>query len=118
VKHIVKWLAMILASAILLSVIGLCWVWHRTEDLELAFERVQRGDSQARVVELFDQPPYVTTDAATNTSWDGAWADRTNRVTSVCHFHFYPPLSICAESWEIGFADHSNAVTKFHIVSP
>lgn len=84
----------------------------------LAYERVQRGDSEARVAELFGQTPYVTTDFDTNTSWDGVWADRTNGVTSVCLFHFYPPFSVCAESWEIGFDDHSNAVKRFHILSP
>jgi hypothetical protein len=117
-KLTVIWLVAILANVFLFALIWACWVWDRTDYLGQAFERVQKGDSQTRVVELFGQPPYITTDHDTNTSWDGVWADRTNGVTSVRLLHFYPPFSICGESWEVGFNDHSNAVKKFHILSP
>ena len=117
-KHLIKWLALILVIVILLSVIWLCWVWHRTEVLGQTFVRVQRGDSQARVVALFGQPRFITSDLQTNINWDEEWVDKTNGVRCIQQFHYCPPFTICGEEWVVGFDDHSNAVAKYHIVSP
>ena len=94
-----------------------CWVWHRTDVLGRTFERVQRGDSQARVVELFGQPRFVTSELQTNINWDESWS-ATNGERCVQQFHFCPPFTICGEEWIVGFDEHSHAVAKYHIVSP
>jgi hypothetical protein len=31
---------------------------------------------------------------------------------------FFPPFSVCGEGWVFGFDDHSNAVKRYHLVSP
>jgi hypothetical protein len=99
-------------------VLWAAWVWHRTEILDQAFSQVHQGDSPARVIELFGQSPLVTTDVETNIGWDETWANKMSGVKCVKQFHFYPPFTICGESWIVGFDERSNAVTKFHIVSP
>jgi hypothetical protein len=87
------------------------------EALARAFAQVQRGDSPARVIELFGQSAQVTTNVETNINWDETW-DKTNGIKCVRQFHFYPPFTICGESWVVGFDEHSNAVAKYHLVSP
>ena len=109
-KIVVMSLATIVAGAFLFAVIWGFWVWHRTNNLQQSFERVQKGDSETRVVELFGQTPYVTTNFVTNTSWDGVFTPGTNAAGTVRVLHFYPPFSICGESWEVGFDAHSNAL--------
>jgi hypothetical protein len=119
VKLVVKCLAVILASTIFCAVIWICWVWHRTDDLALAFARVQHGDSAAQVVEIFRQPPtFIGTELQTNIDWDESWLTATSGVRCVQQFHFCPPFSICGEEWVVGFDERSNAVAKYHIVSP
>ena len=113
--HTIKWL---LVGIFIFVVLSVGWVWHRTAALGGAFAQVQRGDSSVRVVELFGQPPYVTTNVETTINWDEVWVDKTNGIKCVRQFHFSPPLSICGESWVVGFDEHSNAVSKYHIVSP
>lgn len=117
-KRVFIWLKVVTASVFLFAIIWFCWVWHRTNDLERAFERVQKGDSQTRVVELFRQAPYITTNFDTNICWGDVWTQRTNGATSVRLLNFYPPFSIFSESWGVGFDDHTNAIEKFHICSP
>ena len=117
-KAVLKWLRAITAIIFLFAIIWVGWIWQRTNHLEQAYERIQKGDSQTRVIQLFGQSPHVTADFDTNTSWDDVWEDRTNGVAFVRLLYFYPPFSICGESWEIGFDDHSNAVKKFHLLSP
>lgn len=117
-KPIVKWLAVIVASLFLGAIIWVCWVWKCTEDCNNAFLRVQRGDSPARVIELCGQPARVTMGLETNMPWeDSREIDWTNGPC-VQEFHYYPPFSIVGESWEIGFNDQSNAVSKYHFLSP
>jgi hypothetical protein len=111
----------LLASALVVFVfliLWVAWVWHRTESLEQAFSKVHQGDSPAQVIELFTQSPLVTTDVETNIGWDETWTNMSGSVKCVKQFHFYPPFTICGESWAVGFDEHSNVVSKFHIVSP
>ena len=117
-KPTFKWLVLILAIVSVLSILWLSWAWHRTEVLGWAFARVQRGDSQARVLELFGDPRFVTSNLETNIYWDVDRVNQTNGVRCIQQFHFCPPFTICGEEWVVGFDDQSNAVTKFHIVSP
>jgi len=116
--RIVKLFAKLLAVLFVSLVFWVCWVWHRTEVLGQTFARVQRGDSLARVVELFGQPRFVTLDLQTNINWDEEWVDKTNGVRCIQQFHYCPPFTICGEEWVVGFDAHSNAVAKYHIVSP
>ena len=115
VKRIVKWLAV---SVFVFVVVWTGWVWHRTAALARAFAEVRRGDSPTRVVELFGRPSRVTTDIETTINWDEEWLDKTNGVRCIRQFHFCPPFTICGESWVVGFDQSSNAVSKYHIVSP
>ena len=94
------------------------WVWHRTSALQRALAEVRRGDSPKRVIEVLGQHPYVTGDVETNINWDEVWLDKTSGVRCVCQFHFFPPVTVCGESWVVGFDERSNAVSKYHIVSP
>jgi hypothetical protein len=114
VKLFVKLLAVIFVSLMF----WLCWAWHRTGVLEQTFERVQQGDSQARVVELFGEPKFVTSELETNIDWNDDDLSASNGIRCVYQFHYCPPFSISAESWVVGFDEHSNAVAKQHIISP
>jgi hypothetical protein len=114
VKLIVKCLAVILVIA----VIWLGWVWKRTEDCQAAYLRVQRGDSPARVIELCGQPARVSVGLETNLWWEDSKHVYETNGTCVQEFHYYPPFTICGESWEIGFDARSNVVSKFHFISP
>jgi hypothetical protein len=114
----VKLFAKLLAVIFVSLVFWVCWVWHRTGVLEQTFARVQRGDSQSRVVELFGQPRFVTSELQTNIDWDEDWLSATNGIRCVRQFHYCPPFSICGESWIVGFDESSNAVAKYHIISP
>jgi hypothetical protein len=118
VKHIFKWLTAIMVSALLFAVIWICWVLHRTEDCQLAYLRVQRGDSPARVIELCGQPARVSTGLETNLWWEDSKQVYQTNGACVQEFHYYPPFSICGESWEVGFDDRSNVVSKYHFISP
>jgi hypothetical protein len=118
VKLVVKWLAVILASAILCAVIWACWAWKRTEDCQAAYLRVQRGDSPAQVVAVCGQPARVTFGLETNLWWEDSEHVYQTNGTCVQEFHYYPPFSICGESWEIGFDAKSNVVSKYHFISP
>jgi hypothetical protein len=100
------------------AVLWCAWLWHRSEALEKAFARVKRGDSSTSVIATLGLPPFVTTNVGTNISWDETWINETNGSKCVRQFHFYPPFSICGESWVVGFDQYSNAVSKYHIVSP
>jgi hypothetical protein len=117
-KSAVKWLLPIIASIFLFVIIWVCWVWDRTEDCQFNYLRVQKGDPLARVVELCGQPKYVSTKLETNLWWeDNKHVYWTNGIC-VQEFHYFPPFSICGESWEIGFDSRSNVVSKFHFISP
>jgi len=113
--QIIKWL---LVGVFIVVVLSVGWVWYRTAALGKAFAKVQRGDSPMRVTELFGERPRVTTNIETNINWNEVWLDKTNGVKCVRQFHFYPPFSICGESWVVGFDEQSNAMAKYHIVSP
>jgi hypothetical protein len=118
-KSAFKWLPAIIACLFLSTIIWVCWVWHRTDDLALAFTRVQRGDSPAQVVEIFRQPPtFIGTELQTNINWDESWLTATSGMRCIQQFHFCPPFSICGEEWVVGFDESSNAVAKYHIASP
>jgi hypothetical protein len=117
VRRFVKWLAVVVAT-FLCAVIWVCWVWHRTEDCHRAYIRVQKGDSPARVVELCGQPGYVSTLLTTNLTWEDSQQLYWTNGRCIRQFHYYPPFSICGESWEIGFDGRSNVVSKFHFISP
>ena len=114
----VKLFAKLLAVIFVSLIFWVGWVWHRTGVLEQTFASVQRGDSQARVVELFGQPRFVTSELQTNIDWDEDWLSATNGIRCVRQLHYCPPFSICGESWIVGFDERSNAVAKYHIVSP
>jgi hypothetical protein len=118
VKHVFKWLVVIMASAFLCAVIWICWAWHRTEVCQQNYLRVQRGDSQTRVVELCGQPAQVSMELETNLSWEDSQQLYWTNGICVRQFHYYPPFSICGESWQIGFDERSNVVSKFHFISP
>src|SRR5882724_3339846 len=113
-----KLVKLLLLSVFAFLVLSVGWVWHRTAALGRAFGQVQRRDSPARVTELFNQAPYVTTNKETAINWDETWADKTSGIKCVRQFHFCPPFSICGESWIVGFDEHSNVVSKYHVVSP
>jgi hypothetical protein len=115
VKYSAKWSVV---GVFVFLVLWVGWVWHRTAVLERAFNQVKREDSPTRVVDLFGQPPYVTTNTETDINWDEIGVDKTNGIRCVFQFHFYPPFTICGESWVVGFDECSNAVCKYHIVSP
>jgi len=121
-KPIFKWLCKSFLSAFLFVILCMAmwaiWVWHRTNILDQAFLQVRQGDSSAQVIELFGESPLVTMDVETNIGWDETWTNKMSGVKCVKQFHFYPPFTICGESWVVGFDEQSNAVTKFHIVSP
>ena len=117
-KQVMKWVAVIVASAFACALIWLCWVWYRTAACERAYARVQIGDSQARVAELWGPPGYISADLKTNLSWEASSHLYYTNGRCVRQFHYFPPFSICGESWEIGFDDRSNVVSKFHVVSP
>jgi hypothetical protein len=114
----VKLFAKLLAVIFVSLIFWLGWVWHRTEDMQRIFERIQRGDSQARVVELFGPPRFITSELQTNINWDEEWVDKTNGVRCIQQFHYCPPFTICGEGWVVGFDNRSNAVTKYHLLSP
>lgn len=115
--RLVKLVAKMVAVILVCFVSWLCWVWYRTDVLGQTFERVQHGDSQARVIELFGRPSFATSELQTNINWDESWL-ATNDVRCVQQLHFRPPVSICGEEWVVGFDERSNAVAKYHIVSP
>jgi hypothetical protein len=113
--QIIKWLLVGIFVVVVLSVV---WAWNRTAALGKAFAQVQCGDSPMRVIELFGERPRVTTNIETNIVWNDTWVEKTNGIKCVCQLHFYPPFSILGESWVVGFDMQSNAVAKYHIVSP
>src|SRR5437899_11715526 len=88
VNRFLKWLAVTIASSFLCVVIGVFWVWHRTKECHRAYLRVQRGDSEARVVELCGQPGYVSTELRTNLSWEDAQQIHWTTGKCVREFHY------------------------------
>jgi hypothetical protein len=108
----------LLVGILIVVVLSVGFVWYRTATLGKAFTQVQRGDSPVRVIQLFGERPYVTTDIETNIIWNEVWVDKNNGIKCVRQFYFYPPFTICGESWVVGFDEYSNAVAKYHIVSP
>ena len=113
----VKLFAKLLAVIFVCLILWVCWVWKRTNDCQQTYLQVQRGDSPARVVELWGQPAHVTMLLQTNLAWEDKRLYFTNG-RCIQQFHYYPPFSICGESWVIGFDERSNVVSKFHIISP
>jgi hypothetical protein len=115
VKLAIKFL---LVGILLIGVLMVGWCWHRSTVLRQAFVQVGHGDSPSKVIGLFGQRPVVTMNVQTNMNWDEVWVDNTNGSKCTLQLHFYPPFSLYGESWVVGFDERSNAVTKYHIVSP
>ncbi len=67
--------------------------------------------------ELCGQPAFVSAELETNLTWEDSQITWTNG-RCVQQFHYLPPFSICGESWQIGFDERSNVVSKFHFISP
>ena len=118
VKNLFKLFIAILACGILLVIIWIGWVWERTERCRLVYMQVQRGDSPARVIELCGQPGRISFGLETNLWWEDSEHVYSTNGICIQEFHYYPPVSICGESWEIGFDAKSNVVSKFHFISP
>jgi len=81
------------------------------------WQRVERGDSEERVVALLGRPHRVKAERAAKVSWESKhhvdWYD----AECVKEFR-YIPLSITGEEYGIGFDSSGHAVSKFHISSP
>ena len=114
-SSVIKW--GVLAILIFIGLWGI-WIWNQTRILEQAFAQVRREDSPAQIIRLFGRTPLETTNIKTTIWWDGVWLDKTNGVKCVRQFHFFPPFTICGESWEIGFDESNKTVHKYHFFSP
>jgi len=113
----VKLFAKLLAVIFVSLIFWVGWVWYRTDVCQRDYMQVQRGDSPTRVVELCGQPAFISTELETNLTWEDSQLSWTNG-RCVQQFHYIPPFSICGESWQIGFDERSNVVSKFHFISP
>ncbi len=81
------------------------------------WQKVQRGDSEERVLALLGRPDRVIAEHSDKASWEFEhkvdWYD----AESVKQFR-YIPFSITGEEYGISFDSSGHAVSKVHITSP
>jgi hypothetical protein len=106
-------------AAVPLALIALWFVTAEYEDWRYIrpWQRVARGDTEDRVVELLGRPHRVIMEHSTKGSWESdnhvKWYD----ADSVKQFR-YVPFSITGEEYEVSFDSSGHVVSKFHITSP
>ena len=113
-KRLLKW------SLFLIVIGGVGWFAHalwRGHASARAYAAVVRGDSESRVLQFFGSPHHVA-GPPQNIAWDSEDSIRTNGGECVREFWYAPPLTLIGEAWTIGFDAHSNAVSKYHYLSP
>ncbi len=113
-KRLLKW------SLLIFVIAGVGWLAHalwRGHAYARAFAAVAQRDSESRVLQLFGRPHHVT-GRPENVAGDSEASIRPNSGECVREFWYAPPLTLVGESWTIGFDEHSNAVSKYHYLSP
>jgi hypothetical protein len=113
-KRLLKWLVV---AAVL---VGAAWfglaLW-RGHAYTQAFAAVTRGDSEARILQLFGHPHRVT-GGPENVAWGSEDSIHRNRGDCVRVFWYSPPINIDGGAWTIGFDGSSNVVSKYNYRSP
>jgi hypothetical protein len=94
------------------------YAFWRGHSYERAYAAVLRGDSEARVLQLFGRPPRRISGQPKNVAWDTDGSVHANGGECVREFWYVPPIAVAGEAWTIGFDEHSNVVSKYHYVSP
>ena len=104
--------------AVAASAVAWCgWAFAREERLISAFVAVARGDSEARVLELFGQPKSVT-GAPENVAWGTEDSIRKNSGDCVRVFWYSRPIDLDGGSWIVGFDKEGKVVSKYRYASP
>ncbi len=91
-----------------------CWLGHSRAR---GYERVARGDSEERVVELLGTPDQ-TTGATDYVSWDDDYTTGSHDGECVGEYWYRRPLTTCGEEWKVGFDAKGKVVSKYHYISP
>jgi hypothetical protein len=81
------------------------------------WERIQRGDTEERILKVMGRPHRVVFERSTYAPWATEHKVQEYEVESVKQFR-YVPFSFTGEEYGIGFDSSGHAVSKFHITSP
>jgi hypothetical protein len=81
------------------------------------FERVERGDTQERVITLLGKPHRTTAEHQTKLAWVSGDREEYFDGESVVQFR-YAPWSPAGEEYIVGFDGTRRVVSKYEITSP
>ena len=105
----------LLVTASVVAWVG--WAFRKEAQLSGAFAAVEKGDSEARVLELFGRPKSVT-GVPENIAWGTEDSIRKNSGECTRVFWYRRPINFDGGAWVVGFDKEGKVVSKYRYASP
>ncbi|HVU06903.1 MAG TPA: hypothetical protein VHC20_05305 [Candidatus Paceibacterota bacterium] len=93
------------------------WAIRKGDRLHDAFAIVAKGDTEARVLELFGTPKRVT-GLPDTVAWGTEDSIRKNSGDCTREFWYEAPINLDGGAWTVGFDRQGRVVSKYRYSSP
>ena len=111
--RLLKGLMIVAAISVLPLVFVAIWCWCIVA-YDAPYERVARGDSEARVRALLGKPDRIT-GPPENVGWNSENSIKANHGECTREFWYVPPIAL--QEYTVGFDAHDKVVSKYRYQS-